>query len=99
MQAWALLNSFGAVWFGQIWVGDGAGHFDGKGSIGALAVVNCQRWQLHTCLWRDGVDEKENGHSTGSERTGFSGTQRATVRISITKLFIYSMANGHLLFK
>lgn len=43
VQAWALLNIFGAVWFGQIWVGDGTGHFDSKGSIGALAVVDCQR--------------------------------------------------------
>lgn len=31
----------------------------------------------HTCQGEDGEGEEENGRSTGSQRTGFLGTQKA----------------------
>ena len=39
VQAWASLTSFGTVCFEQIWVGNGTGRFDSKGSSKALSAV------------------------------------------------------------
>lgn len=59
VQAWASLNSLGAVCFWKIWVGDSTGGFDGKGSPCAFPVVADVRGNGYTHA--RGKEAGENG--------------------------------------
>lgn len=89
-------DRFGTVWFGQIWVGNGTGYFDNKGSSSALAVVEDVRGDGYAHAHGEMVPGK-SGPFTSCKKTGLLGAQRATLRIG--NLFIYTIVTGHPLFR